>query len=108
MALTYLDLILIIISLVTTKQLVNSEELGGRYSGEKIVSKASSPHQVSSDLVVLPESSVVIEPGTELRFDPGVKLLVHGTLTAVVSFSFFAFSDILPYNKNNYCYSISL
>ena len=47
----------------------------------------SSPYIVESDLTIHKNSKLVIEPGVEVRFNKGKKLIVRGNLEANVSFS---------------------
>ncbi len=44
---------------------------------------AIQPHTVIGDLIVAPSTTLTIEPGAQLRFVPGARLFVQGTLLAV-------------------------
>ena len=67
--------------------------LGGRLSDTVQLNKTDSPYKVVSDLTILPHASLIIDPGVEVQFDPGVGMLilgslfVYGNLTHPVTFS---------------------
>lgn len=84
MGLTYLDVRLLILALVCIKYSVIATEYGGELRGDHTISRSGSPHTVTQDLVVAPQSKLTVEPGTELRFSQGVGLRVHGELKAEV------------------------
>ncbi|KAL1425676.1 hypothetical protein MTO96_018857 [Rhipicephalus appendiculatus] len=51
---------------------------------------SSSPHRVTRDIIIEDSGELVIQPGVELRFAPGVGIVVNGVLKAqVCRFSFF-------------------
>ena len=54
--------------------------LGGRISYSVQLKKNRSPFIVVSDITVLPNSSLIVDPGVELQFKPGVGMLVLGSL----------------------------
>ncbi|KAH7984155.1 hypothetical protein HPB52_017566 [Rhipicephalus sanguineus] len=43
---------------------------------------SGSPHQVNRDIIVEDSGELVIQPGVELRFAPGVGIVVNGVLKA--------------------------
>ena len=45
----------------------------------------SSPYIVEQDLTINKKSKLVIEPGVEVRFNKGKKIIVQGVLEAIVS-----------------------
>ncbi|GMU96681.1 right-handed parallel beta-helix repeat-containing protein [Ignavibacterium album] len=55
-------------------------EIGGKISGKLI--RSDSPYLIKEDLTVESSDTLIIEPGTELYFDDGKKLIVQGTLIA--------------------------
>lgn len=59
---------------------VTSDELGGVLEGDSILAASESPYVITSDLVVLPQTTLVIEAGTQLLFASAVGVLVKGTL----------------------------
>ncbi|KAI8515001.1 hypothetical protein Bbelb_075920 [Branchiostoma belcheri] len=56
--------------------------LGGRLLDHSTLTRDRSPYYVSSDLTVMHNVTLSIEPGVELRFAPRVGLLVLGSLLA--------------------------
>ena len=54
--------------------------LGGRISSTVHLNISYSPYKVLSDLIVLPQAFLVIDPGVEMQFDSGVGMLVLGSL----------------------------
>lgn len=55
-------------------------EIGGRISGK--LTKADSPYLIKEDLIIESNDTLLIEPGVELYFDDGKKLIVKGTLVS--------------------------
>ncbi len=55
-------------------------EIGGRISGK--LTRSDSPYLIKEDLTVETSDTLIIEPGTELYFDDGKKIIVQGTLIA--------------------------
>ncbi len=55
-------------------------EIGGKISGKLI--RAESPYLIKDDITVESSDTLIIEPGTELYFDDGKKMIVKGTLIA--------------------------
>ena len=54
--------------------------LGGRILSNVLLRKEKSPYTVVSDVTILPEASLSIDPGVEVQFMPGVGMLVLGSL----------------------------
>jgi hypothetical protein len=48
----------------------------------------SSPYIVEQDLIINKKSKLIIEPGVEVRFNKGKKIIVQGILEANVSVCF--------------------
>lgn len=65
-----------------TPELDPSKPLGGRIETPLTLYKRSEPYIVKSDLTVMPQANLLIEPGVELQFYPNVGILVLGSLTA--------------------------
>lgn len=63
---------------------IHAETLSGSQSGHKVLTKSGSPHTVISDYTVKAEATLELKPGTELRFNSGVSLRIHGQLNAMV------------------------
>ncbi|KAK6181325.1 hypothetical protein SNE40_009204 [Patella caerulea] len=61
---------------------LDPSRLGGRVNTRLILPYKREPYVVYSDLTVMPEASLTIEPGTELHFRPNVGILVLGILKA--------------------------
>lgn len=68
--------------------LMNGFSLGGGRPVEirdrQVFDLSGSPHRVTRDIVVEDSGELVIEPGVELRFAPGVGIVVNGVLKAQV------------------------
>lgn len=60
--------------------LVLGNNLGGRISSHVQLKRNHSPYTVDSDITVLPEASLTVEPGVELQFGPSVSMLILGSL----------------------------
>ena len=56
--------------------------IGGRLSSIVHLNVRHSPYKVVSDLTVLPQASLIIDPGVEVQFSSGVGLQVLGSLFA--------------------------
>ena len=56
--------------------------LDGEISGHQVLSLVSSPYVVSQGVVVPIGSTLEVEPGVQVMFDPGVGLDVYGDLVA--------------------------
>lgn len=82
---TYLGLTFILFNAVLTYYPSHGDDFGGSITNTFTIPKAGSPHTVSKDLIVAPVSTLIIEPGTQLRFAEGVGIKVYGELKAVVS-----------------------
>ena len=54
--------------------------LGGRLKSTLRLDISHSPYKILSDLTVLPQISLVIDPGVEMQFHSGVGMLVLGSL----------------------------
>ena len=54
--------------------------LGGRISSHVRLRSNYVPYVVISDVIVLPEASLTVEPGVEVQLGPSVSMLVLGTL----------------------------
>ena len=54
--------------------------LGGRLTSTLRLGISHSPYKILSDLTVLPQISLVIDPGVEMQFHSGVGMLVLGSL----------------------------
>ncbi|XP_022801512.1 uncharacterized protein LOC111339184 [Stylophora pistillata] len=64
---------------ITIDPLTNSV-LGGRISSNVLLKKEHSPYTAVSDITILPEASLSIDPDVEVQFMPGVSMLVLGSL----------------------------
>ena len=64
-----------------TPELDPSQPLGGRIEEPLTLYKRSTPYIVARDLTVMPQASLLIEPGVEMQFYPNVGILVLGSLT---------------------------
>lgn len=71
----------------------NQTDLGGRISSHVRLKRSFTPYTVISNLIILPQASMTIDPGVEVQFGPGVSMLVlgslfvHGTVDHPVKFS---------------------
>ena len=69
-------------SMTEHKPKIDFDNLGGRlYESIRLVARGR-PYVIRSDLTVMPEVTLTIEPGAELEFYPSVGILVLGTLHA--------------------------
>jgi hypothetical protein len=59
---------------------VVDDELSGVLDGDALLALSESPYIITSDLYVLPGTTMIIEAGTQLNFLDGVGLIVKGTL----------------------------
>lgn len=50
----------------------------------QVFNVSGSPYEIKRDIVVVDGGELVIEPGVELRFAPGVGIFVNGALKAQV------------------------
>ncbi len=57
-------------------------ELAGILNGNTILTPYGGPYRVRGDVVVAPDATLVILPGTSVYFDQGTELLVQGVLNA--------------------------
>ncbi len=64
-------------------QIIEASSLGGRITNDLTLSADAGPYLVDSDITVLPNVTLTIEAGTELRFEPAIGLLVLGRLVAL-------------------------
>ena len=70
-------------SMFEQKPEIDLDNLGGRlYESIRLVARPGRPYIIRSDLTVMPEVTLTIEPGAELEFYPSVGILVLGTLHA--------------------------
>lgn len=60
----------------------NGNKLGGRLFESLVLTEENSPYDVTSDLTILSDVVLKVEPNVEIRFSPGMSLLVVGTLIA--------------------------
>lgn len=63
-----------------TSIFIAKNTLGGRLSSDVHLDMRYSPYKVVSDLTILPNGSLTIDPGVEVLFDSGVGVLVLGSL----------------------------
>lgn len=61
---------------------LDPNHLGGRVERSQILVEIGRPYIVQTDLTVMPNVTLTIPPGTELRFMPDVGILVLGRLVA--------------------------
>ena len=64
----------------TTFNALSKSFLGGRILSNVLLRKEKSPYTVVSDVTILPEASLSIDPGVVVHFMPGVGMLVLGSL----------------------------
>ncbi|CAJ0963174.1 unnamed protein product, partial [Mesorhabditis belari] len=72
--------------------------LGGSYAQNVTLYFRNSPYRIEKDLIVEKGVTLTIETGTQLLFDTGAGLIVHGTIRAIGNE--FAHIQMLPYNQN--------
>lgn len=58
----------------------NKTDLSGRISSHVRLKSSYSPYTVNSDLIILPQASMTIDPGVEVQFGPGVSMMIIGSL----------------------------
>lgn len=58
------------------------DNLSGRLLNSLTLRKREQPYVIRSDLTVMPDVTLTIEPGVTMEFGPRVGLLVLGTLIA--------------------------
>ena len=58
-----------------------SKPLGGRIETSLRLKKRPEPYVIRSDLTIMPNVRMVVEPGVELQFYPNVGILVLGSLS---------------------------
>lgn len=70
--------------------LCRTTEFGGYVSGKVVLDPLDSPFEIRKDVIIEGDSSLVIRPGVELRFAPGIGITVmrDGILEAKVSLHF--------------------
>lgn len=63
-------------------------DFGGYISERTVLNSTDSIYEVRKDVIIEKDASLIIKPGVELRFAPGVGIYVHrdGVLEAKVSF----------------------
>ncbi|GFX36500.1 uncharacterized protein TNCV_1254731 [Trichonephila clavipes] len=57
-------------------ELSRTTEFGGYISGNVILNSLDSPYEIRKDVIIESGSSLVIKPGVELRFAPGIGITV--------------------------------
>ena len=57
---------------------------GGIIRGKYAFLKKDSPHIINGNIQIAPSGCLYIEPGTVLKFAPGVGMIINGTLIARV------------------------
>ena len=68
-------------SMFEQKPEIDLDNLGGRlYESIRLVARPGRPYVIRSDLTVMPEVTLTIEPGAELEFYPSVGILVLGKI----------------------------
>ena len=72
------SILLLIVSILV---MYSQTDVSGNVSGTWTTD--NSPYIVTGNLLLLPEDSLIVMPGTEIRFDGNYKLDVFGMLTAV-------------------------
>ncbi|XP_038215102.1 protein bark beetle isoform X2 [Zerene cesonia] len=63
--------------------IVDINELGGRLTSDLTLDGRIAPYVIKSDITVMPDVTLTINPGVILEFAPNVGLLVMGTLNAI-------------------------
>ncbi|GFQ83104.1 uncharacterized protein TNCT_606411 [Trichonephila clavata] len=58
------------------KYKARTTEFGGYISGNVILNSLDSPYEIRKDVIIESGSSLVIKPGVELRFAPGIGITV--------------------------------
>ncbi|XP_041988464.1 protein bark beetle isoform X2 [Aricia agestis] len=67
----------------TSEKAVDTNELGGRLTTDLILDARVEPYVIKSDITIMPDATLTINPGVILEFAPNVGILVLGTLNAV-------------------------
>lgn len=69
-------------------------DFGGYVSDRIVLNSTESPYEIRKDVIIEKDASLIIKPGVELRFAPGVGIYVHrdGILEAKVSLLIFFYS----------------
>ncbi|XP_047509687.1 protein bark beetle isoform X2 [Pieris napi] len=67
----------------TPESIVDVNELGGRLSSDLILDPRIDPYIVKSDITVMPDVTLTVNPGVILEFAPSVGILVMGTVNAI-------------------------
>ena len=79
----YLRLFLVIIvNTILISRIDSFTLLDSQINNDLVLYARNSPYLAIEDIVVSKKSRLIIEPGTEIRFDKGRQLIVHGTLIA--------------------------
>lgn len=63
--------------------IVNLDELGGRLTSDLTLDARITPYIIKSDITVMPEVTLTINPGVVMEFAQNVGILVMGTLRAI-------------------------
>lgn len=61
---------------------IESAKVGGRIYSNTTLTRNNSPYIVTEDILVSENSTLTIEPGVNLYFNPGISLQIHGSLQA--------------------------
>ena len=61
---------------------VDTNNLGGRYKDSLRLFYRPEPYRVYSDITILPDATLTIDPGVVMEFAPNVGVLVLGTMRA--------------------------
>ncbi|KAF7992731.1 hypothetical protein HCN44_005075 [Aphidius gifuensis] len=73
--------------LITTKwditTSIDMDNLGGRIINNLLIQYRDKPYIINSDITIMPEATVIIEPGVKMEFASNVGILVLGTLKAI-------------------------
>ena len=67
-------------------QVQGSIQDGGVITVDTVVHDYETPMLIKNDIIVQEDVKLILEPGVELQFAPGVTLGVNGTLIAKVSY----------------------
>ncbi|XP_050673785.1 protein bark beetle isoform X2 [Leptidea sinapis] len=62
---------------------IDLNEFGGRLTSDFALEPRLTPYAIKSDITVMPEVTLTINPGVILEFAPSVGILVMGTLNAI-------------------------
>ncbi|XP_034826785.1 protein bark beetle isoform X2 [Maniola hyperantus] len=62
---------------------INLDELGGRLTSDLTLDARITPYIIKSDITVMPDVTLTINPGVVMEFAPNVGILVMGTLYAI-------------------------